>query len=82
MRRSRAGAARVEKEAARAAWEQKEVVEVAMKVQELLFENGHGANDVGARALLPLQGDMQLLVPPAQVRVRVRATLGLGLPWG
>ena len=29
-----------------AAWEQKEVVEVAMKVQELLFENGHGANDV------------------------------------
>ena len=28
------------------AWEQKEVVEVAMKVQELLLERGHSANDV------------------------------------
>ena len=43
---------------------------------------GHGANDVGAKALLPPQGDMQLLVPPAQVRVRIRVTLGFGLPWG
>ena len=28
------------------AWEQKEVVEVAMKVQELLLEHGHSADDV------------------------------------